>query len=105
MVWKQFTFDASSMRDARIVGKFHAAGGSGNDIQAILADSDNFENWKNGHAAHVLYSSDKTTVGSVSVPISASGTYFFCFSNTFSGFTDKDVSTDLEVRYTLFMSR
>ncbi len=101
MVWQQIKVDTSAMRDVRVVGRFHAAGGSGNDVQAILADSDDFENWKNGHPAQALYSTEKTTVSCVNVPIPKSGTYFFGFSNAFSAFTDKTVSADIELRYTV----
>jgi hypothetical protein len=87
------------MRDVRVVGRFEAAGGSGNDIQAVLADGDNFENWKNGHAARVLYGTDKTTVGSIDVPIVSSGTYYLGLNNRFALLSAKTVSGAIDLQY------
>lgn len=41
------------MVEPQIAGNFNASGGSGNDIQAVIADEDNYTNWINGHQAHV----------------------------------------------------
>jgi len=95
----RFKVDTSTMNDVRVVGSFRASGGSGNDIEAAIADEDNFENWKNGHEARGPYSSGKTTVGSIDVPIPVSGTYFLGFSNRFSAVSAKFVYADIELRY------
>ena len=42
------------MLEPTITGNFNASGGSGNDIQAIIADEMNFTNWINGHQAGVF---------------------------------------------------
>ncbi len=84
---------------ARVVGRFEASGGEGNDVQVVLANADSFENWKNGHTAQVLYQTEKTTVGNINVLIKQPGTYFLCFNNKFSLFTDKTVSGDIQLRY------
>ena len=87
----RFNIDIDKMKDVRVVGRFQAAGGN-NDIEAVIADEDNFENWKNGHEARVRYTSNgKTTVGIINTPISVSGVYFLGFSNRFSAFRDKYV--------------
>lgn len=87
------------MRDAHIIGKFTASGGSGNDIAAVLASEDEFTNWNNGHSAKVYYSTDgKKTTDQLDVPLSP-GTYIFAFSNRFSPFTDKYVMADIELDY------
>jgi hypothetical protein len=97
----RFNIDMTKMNDVRVVGRFQAAGGE-NDIEAALTDSDNFENWKNGHQANVLYTSQgKTTVGNIDTPITASGSYVLGFSNRFSLFTAKYVAGDTELRYTV----
>ena len=88
------------MRDAHIVGKFTASGGSKNDITAVLASEDEFTNWNNGHSAKVYYSTDgKKTTDQLDVPL-APGTYIFAFSNRFSPFTDKYVMAEIELDYT-----
>ena len=64
-----------------VTGEFHASGGSGNDIEAIVAEWGECENWINGHQARVLYQSGKVTNGAIDVPISRDGTYCLLFSN------------------------
>jgi hypothetical protein len=86
----RFTVD----RSARVAGRFEAAGGGGNDIEAVIASSDEFENWQNGHQAHVLYQTEKTTVAILNVPIIQPGTYYLGF-NKFSLVSDKTVTGDI----------
>jgi hypothetical protein len=88
-----FTITGAS---AHVRGRFEASGGSGNDIQVAIADADGFENWKNGHTAHVMYGSDKTTIGNINVTL-APGTYYLGFNNKFSMLTDKTVTSDITV--------
>jgi hypothetical protein len=79
----QFTVKAGSIyyvkfnvgRSGRVVGRFEASGGQGNDVQVVVANADSFENWQNGHTAQVLYQTDKTTVGTLNVPITQPGTF------------------------------
>ena len=80
---KRFKVDVAVMSDFHVTGSFRASGGSGNDVIAVLADADQFENFKNGHAADTLYDSGKTTVEKVDVPITTSGDYVFAFSKAF----------------------
>jgi hypothetical protein len=87
------------MKNVRVVGRFEAMGGS-NDIKAIVTDADDFTNWKNGYAARALYSTPKTTVGEIDVPIVASGTYYLAFSNAFALLTDKSLSGEIKLQFT-----
>jgi len=89
---------APEMVNAQLVGSFHASGGSGNDIQAIVADSAEFENWINGHQARVLYSTEKTTNGRIDLRL-APGTYTIAFNNRFALLSAKEVTADIELRY------
>lgn len=98
-VFVKFRVDPATMQDAHVVGSFHASGGSGNDIQAVIAEEDEFENWINGHKARVLYSTEKVTNGRFDVPITEGGTYFMAFDNTFALLTDKDVFAEVELSY------
>jgi predicted nucleic acid-binding Zn ribbon protein len=95
----KFNVDTEKMQYVRVVGSFRASGGSGNDIQVVLADESEFENWINGHQARVLYSTGQITNGKVDVQITESGAYVLAFSNTFSTMTDKDVFAEVELRY------
>jgi hypothetical protein len=86
-------------KPGRVVGRFEASGGQGNDVQVVVANADSFENWQNGHRAQVLYQTDKTTVGTLNVPIPQPGTYYLGFNNKFSTFTDKTVSGQIQLYY------
>lgn len=86
------------MVDAQLEGNFHTDGGTGNDIQAVIADASEFENWKNGHPAQVLYSSERTTNGQFSVSL-APGNYILAFSNAFSLLSAKMVTGEITLRY------
>ena len=92
-----FTVD-HSMTGPRISGQFRASGGQGNDIVAVVADSDQFENWINGHPATVVYESGQVTFGSID-KILVPGKYTLGFSNKFSVISDKTVSGSVELRY------
>ncbi len=78
-IFVKFNVDPARMQNARVVGSFRASGGSGNDIQVALAEESEFENWKNDHAARLLYSTEKTTTGKIDVPITEAGTYYLIF--------------------------
>jgi hypothetical protein len=94
-----FQVNQAGLVNARVVGAFQSAGGLGNDIQAVLAEQSEFQNWINGHPARVLYSSPKTTTGKLDVPIVEPGVYVLGFSNKFSLLTAKNVSADVELQY------
>jgi hypothetical protein len=84
---------------ATVIGRFQATGGSGNDIQVVVADADNFENWRNGQPARVLYSTDRTTVGTINVRVSQPGNYYLGFNNQFSLITDKTITSNVTLEY------
>lgn len=75
----------------RIMGRFEAQGGSGNDIEVYIKGEDDYINWKNGHASQSYYQSGRQTVGEFDVGVNG-GTYYLILSNTFSTFTPKAVT-------------
>ncbi len=79
---RYWTFSVGS-EGANVVGRFHAEGGSGNDIKCLILDSDSFENWRNGHKVRTYYNSDKITVVNINVRL-GEGEYVLVFDNTFS---------------------
>jgi hypothetical protein len=79
---------------AQIAGRFHAEGGSGNDIEVFILDGDQFENWRNGHSTPTYYNSGRVTVGKINVCL-PSGTYNIIFSNTFSSVSNKAITADI----------
>jgi predicted nucleic acid-binding Zn ribbon protein len=86
------------MTQAQLSGSFHAAGGSGNDIQAVVTTSTEFENWINNHPTKVYYSTEKVTAGQIDVRLGP-GTYVVAFSNKFSLLTEKEVTADITLHY------
>ena len=87
-----------NMLNAHLVGSFQAGGGSGNDIQAVVADQMEFQNWINGHPARVLYSTPKMTTGRIDVHLPP-GTYILAFNNRFSLLSDKQIVANVELQY------
>lgn len=91
---------SDAMRGAHITGHFNASGGSGNDIEAVIAGENEFSNWINGHEANVFWSSGgKKTTDSFDVRLGP-GTYILAFNNRFSGLTDKQVFLRVDLNYT-----
>ncbi len=88
-----YQFSVSS--ETEIKGRFRAEGGSGNDIEVYILDSDGFENWRNGHTANTWYNSGRVTVANISVRVPR-GEYFLIFNNNFSMFSNKVVSTTVQ---------
>jgi hypothetical protein len=101
-----FTVKAASMssfhftvdRPAHVFGRFQATGGDGNDIEAVIADAGNFEKWKNGQPAQVMYQSDKVTMGSIQVMLSP-GQYDLAFNNRFSSLADKTITASIVLNH------
>jgi hypothetical protein len=88
-----------NMRDAHISGNFTAAGGSGNDVAAVVATQSEFTNWINGHQAHVFYGSEgRKTTDTFDVRLGP-GLYCFAISNTFALLSDKYVVLDVNLIY------
>jgi hypothetical protein len=94
---KYWTFRVGS-DGANVVGRFHAEGGSGNDIKCLILDADSFENWRNGHRVKTYYNSEKITVANININL-PQGEYVLVFDNTFSGLSNKAVTANIEVRW------
>lgn len=83
----------------RVTGNFTAAGGSGNDVNGIIAAEDDYTNWINGHQAHGFWSTPgKATTGSFDVRLNP-GTYYLALSNRFSLRADKYVVLNATLAY------
>lgn len=87
------------MRNAHISGSYTAAGGSGNDVAAVIATQSEFSNWINGHQARVFYGSEgRKTTDTFDVRLGP-GQYCFAISNTFALLSDKYVVVDVSLNY------
>ena len=90
---------ASGMSNPRIEGTFTASGAN-NDIEVLLLDEQQFNNWQNRHDFRSAYTSGRVTADKVRVDLpSEPGKYFLIFSNRFSIFSNKGVVADLRLRY------
>ncbi|HMD85954.1 MAG TPA: hypothetical protein VKO18_14765 [Terriglobia bacterium] len=87
------------MIDPTVTGSFNASGGSGNDIEAVIADEENYVNWINGHQSQVFWGTQgKQTTGSIEARLRP-GMYYLAFSNKFSVFTSKQVFLEVDLNY------
>jgi len=90
--------------DVQMEGRFQATGGSGNDVEVIVLNEDEFTNWQNRHSVQTFYNSGRMTVGEVDAHLPSTGTsdsttYYLIFNNAFSVFSNKAVSTDITLHY------
>jgi hypothetical protein len=94
----QYRFQITpEMRNAHVSGNFNASGGSGNDIEVVIASEAEFTNWINGHQARVFYSTQgRKTTDTFDVRLGP-GTYYLAFNNRFSAFTPKDVFLEVDL--------
>jgi hypothetical protein len=97
-----FTVPAGSMssfpftvyRSSHVIGRFEATGGEGDVISAVIADD--FEKWKSGRGAAILYQSSHVKRGGIDIPI-APGRHFLVFDNRFSPGADKMIAASIAV--------
>ncbi len=96
-----YSFSApNDASNARVEGTYTASGGSGNDINIAIMDETAFTNWKNGHQVNVYYNSGQLTTGRIDASVPAGETLYLVYDNTFSSFTDKDVTTKADLLFT-----
>jgi hypothetical protein len=98
LTWKCFSV-LSQQEDPKVVGRFQAVGGSGNDIQMVIASEDEFTTWRTIHSGTLLYDSGKMTATGVDVAIPAQGKYCAAFSNGFSALSAKAVTATINVEF------
>lgn len=89
----------TGMSDAKLDGSFTASGGSGNDIIVMVMDATNYANWENNHTYSCCYNSGQITTGQISAYIGTPGTYYVIYSNMFSVFSTKQVTTRVDLHY------
>jgi hypothetical protein len=83
----------------QLSGSFHASGGAGNDIQVVIAEQAEYENWANGHPANLSYQSDRTTNGTFSIPLKPGKKYAIAFDNRFSSYDEKVVTAEVRLHF------
>jgi hypothetical protein len=93
-----FTVDAD-MGNPRLEGQFYASGGSGNDIIVGVMNQIDYTNWSNGHAAGSVYFSGQVTAGKLSNSLPETGLYFLVLSNKFSSYSDKEVYSNIQLKF------
>ena len=93
---KQFTVAvASDMAHPRLEGSFTASGAN-NDIEVMLLEASQFQNWEKRSKFTVAYQSGRVTSDKLAIPLPAQeGTYYVVFSNRFSLISNKAVVADI----------
>jgi hypothetical protein len=82
-----------------VFGHFKAEGGSRNDITVCIFDEDGFANWQKRHTARMYYDSGKATAGKIDVRFRLKpGTYYLVFDNSFSGLSNKAITSDIQIQ-------
>ncbi len=98
LAWR-FVVPSTAIRNYRVNGHYSVVGGTGNDIQAVVATEDEFQNWINGHQSRPFYASPgKVTTGDLNTVLPP-GRYVLAFSNRFSVLTDKAVFAEIKATY------
>jgi hypothetical protein len=100
LTWKCFNVPPA-LENPTLVGTFQAVGGIGNDIQFVIATEEEFNVWRNTKTGTLLYDSGRMIVGNVEFPFPSAGRYCAGFSNAWSMFSGKSVSTDLKMKYAI----
>jgi hypothetical protein len=98
-IWTQPLWISPVWRNARLVGRFTAQGGGGNDVYACVTNQDGLINLKNGHGFNTWYQSNgRVTVDTINAAL-PNGQSYFVLSNAFSIFANKAVTLDLRIEY------
>jgi len=91
---KQFQFRSSGQH---VFGHFRADGVSKNNIRVFIFDEDGFTNWRDGRTVRMSYDSGKVTAGKIDVRLKP-GTYYLVFDNSFSGPSNKAITSDIQIQ-------
>jgi type II secretory pathway pseudopilin PulG len=94
-----------------IGGSFSVSGGTGNNIEVLVLDQSNYNNWQNAYQLSVIYNnwksdyrlrtyydSGQVTTGTIAASLSISGVYYLVYSNVPSTVT-KNVQTTAYLYY------
>jgi hypothetical protein len=90
---------ASGMLRPRIEGTFTASGAN-NDIEVLLLDETQYQNWQNRHEFRVTYQSGRVTADRLRIELpDEPGKYFMIFNNRFSMLSNKGVDANLRLLF------
>jgi len=79
----------------RVEGSFTASGAN-NDIEVMLLEASQFQNWEKRNKFTVAYQSGRVTSDKLAIPLPPQeGTYYVVFSNRFSLISNKAVVADI----------
>jgi len=97
-MWWQPLFVKEEWRNARLVGRFTAQGGSRDDVYACVTDEDGLANLKNNLAHNVWYESGRVTVNTINARLPY-GRSYFVLKNKYAWFTNRAITFDLKIEY------
>jgi len=94
-----FSIDGMTQRNIRLVGWFHASGGSQNEIEVFVSDDTDYQSWQQGRKVTPLYNSGRTTLADLNVKIPSSTVrYHLVFNNVFST-SLKTIEAQIDLQY------
>jgi hypothetical protein len=88
----------TAWRNPRLVGRFRAQGGSGDDVYVFVTNEDGLINYKNNHQFKVWYESGKVTSDTINAQLPP-GKLYLVISNRFSTFAHKSVMMKFLLEY------
>ncbi|MGD0329788.1 MAG: zinc ribbon domain-containing protein, partial [Nitrososphaeria archaeon] len=92
--YSPFNVTAGAM-NVTVTGNFTASGGTGNDIEVYIMNSDQYNNWYNGTTTSSYYDSGQITSANISVLLPAGQSYYLILDNSFSSISSKTVSGEI----------
>ncbi|MFZ0738426.1 MAG: hypothetical protein WAM96_15130 [Candidatus Acidiferrales bacterium] len=83
-----------------VTGHFSASGGTGNDVEVYILNTDQFANFQSRHETTTFYNSGRVTQNSIRAILPPGGaTYYLVFNNNFSFLSAKAVQANVTLTY------
>jgi hypothetical protein len=90
---QSFTWTAPQYQpNCHISGHIQVTDGGSKDVQVVVLDADDYQNWVNGHQSKAYFQTEKTTAVTLNVNTGTVGPLVVAISNGFSVLSDKKVS-------------
>lgn len=96
----QFNQDDGA-RSCSLEGTIRGISGGNRDFEASLFDSDEYQNWRRIGQVQSVWESGRSVASTLNVKLPHPGVYYLVVSNKFSGFTEKGVAVQDDVRCTI----
>jgi hypothetical protein len=97
--YRQFTVPVDAIRPI-VRGNFFVNSTDGENIQAMILNTESFTKWQSDHiAAENYYSSTEVTTANLEASVPSGQTLYLVFDNTLSTTATKSLNADIELAY------